>query len=153
MGAEGLELVLSVPVTRYINGWERIIEEPRIISGPLAGSLLRRGMVHVNVQGAGAAQVARAVDLLGASGSSQAYLGELAARREPIILPSQPARQQKARALALEMALHEETERRALDGELAMLEAMWREAEGIAAIADRLPDVPAPDPPRLSVEG
>jgi hypothetical protein len=52
-------------------------------------------------------------------------------------------------ALALEMALHEETERRALDGELAMLEGMWRQAEQIAAIADRLPEIPAPEPPRL----
>jgi hypothetical protein len=47
------------------------------------------------------------------------------------------------------MALHEETERRALDGELAMLEGMWREAEAIASIADRLPDEPAPDEPRI----
>ena len=40
--------------------------------------------------------------------------------------------------LALEMAAHEETERRAFEGELAVLEAAWREAEEIAAIADRL---------------
>lgn len=41
-------------------------------------------------------------------------------------------------ALALEMALHEEQERRALEGELAELEAAWREAEEIGAIADSL---------------
>lgn len=40
--------------------------------------------------------------------------------------------------LALEMAAHEETERRAFEGELALLEEAWREAEEIAAIADRL---------------
>ncbi len=40
--------------------------------------------------------------------------------------------------LALEMALHEEDERRALAGELRRLEAAWKEAEEIAAIADRL---------------
>ena len=40
--------------------------------------------------------------------------------------------------LALEMALQEEGERRALDGELAPLVAAWREAEEIAAIADAL---------------
>ena len=40
--------------------------------------------------------------------------------------------------LALEMALHEEQERRALEGELAQLEQAWREAEEIAAIADNL---------------
>jgi hypothetical protein len=40
--------------------------------------------------------------------------------------------------LALEMAAHEEQERRALEGELAELENAWREAEEIAAIADDL---------------
>jgi hypothetical protein len=40
--------------------------------------------------------------------------------------------------LALEMALHEESERRALDGELGDLERAWREAEEIAGIADNL---------------
>lgn len=40
--------------------------------------------------------------------------------------------------LALEMALHESTEQRAMEGELAVLEAAWREAEEIAAIADTL---------------
>jgi hypothetical protein len=38
--------------------------------------------------------------------------------------------------LALEMAAHEEQERRALEGELAILEAAWREAEVVAKIAD-----------------
>lgn len=46
--------------------------------------------------------------------------------------------------LALEMAAHEDAERRALDGELAELEAAWRDAEEIAAIADAL--FPAPPP-------
>ena len=40
--------------------------------------------------------------------------------------------------LALEMALHEEQERRALEGELWRLERAWEEAEEIAAIADNL---------------
>jgi hypothetical protein len=40
--------------------------------------------------------------------------------------------------LALEMALHEESERRALEGELASLAEAWREAEEVAAIADSL---------------
>jgi len=40
--------------------------------------------------------------------------------------------------LALEMALHEEAERRALQGELAVLERAWREAEELAGIADNL---------------
>ena len=38
--------------------------------------------------------------------------------------------------LALEMSIHEESERRAMEGELATLEAAWRDAEHIAAICD-----------------
>lgn len=45
--------------------------------------------------------------------------------------------------LALEMALHEETERRAMDGELAELERAWRDADEIAQIADTMFDSPA----------
>ena len=44
--------------------------------------------------------------------------------------------------LALEMAVHEEAERRVLEGELEVLENAWREAENIATIADSL--LPSP---------
>jgi hypothetical protein len=40
--------------------------------------------------------------------------------------------------LAVEMVLHEEQERRALEGELWLLERRWKEAEEIAAISDSL---------------
>lgn len=40
--------------------------------------------------------------------------------------------------LALEMVAHEDTEQRAMEGELKLLERQWREAEEVAAIADRL---------------
>ena len=40
--------------------------------------------------------------------------------------------------LAVEMALHEEQERRVLEGELDLLRDAWRDAEEIAAIADGL---------------
>jgi hypothetical protein len=40
--------------------------------------------------------------------------------------------------LALEMAGQEDSERRGLQGELELIEAEWREAEEIAAIADQL---------------
>ncbi|HEY6829871.1 MAG TPA: hypothetical protein VI259_23615 [Gemmatimonadaceae bacterium] len=46
--------------------------------------------------------------------------------------------------LALEMSVHEESERRAMEGELAILETAWRDAEQIAQIADE--DL---TPPRL----
>ncbi|HEY7895617.1 MAG TPA: hypothetical protein VIC24_12040 [Gemmatimonadaceae bacterium] len=40
--------------------------------------------------------------------------------------------------LALEMALHEDAERRAFEGELVELERAWQEAEEIASISDNL---------------
>jgi hypothetical protein len=40
--------------------------------------------------------------------------------------------------LAIEMATHEEAERRAMEGELAILEAAWKQADEIAGIADSL---------------
>jgi len=40
--------------------------------------------------------------------------------------------------LALEMAAHEDSERRALEGELALLEQAWKDAEEVAAIADNM---------------
>ena len=40
--------------------------------------------------------------------------------------------------LALEMAAHEESERRAMEGELAELAEAWRWAEEVAAIADNM---------------
>jgi hypothetical protein len=40
--------------------------------------------------------------------------------------------------LALEIAVNEEAERRALEGELILLEREWKEAEELAAISDDL---------------
>ena len=48
------------------------------------------------------------------------------------------AKMPKPIRLALEMALHEEQERRALEGELWLLERAWREAEEIAEISDNM---------------
>jgi hypothetical protein len=119
---------------------------PLVLTGAPARTLLARAMVHVNDQGARPAAVDAALRHLAAEGSPADFLR--AAARGERSLVSEPTS-----SLALEMALHEETERRALEGELAMLEGMWREAEGIAAIADRLPDLPAPEPPRLAARG
>ena len=53
-------------------------------------------------------------------------------RRTTNLLQSLPT----AGRLALEMASHEDSERRALEGELHVLEAAWKDAEEIAGIAD-----------------
>ncbi len=116
-------------------------------------------MVVANPRGAGRDAVLEGVERIAAAGSPEDYL-RAAARDGCVLMPefegaASPVGEifesTPASRLALEMALHEETERRALDGELAMLEGMWREAEEIASIADRLPDLPVPEPPRMAV--
>lgn len=111
------------------------------VSGPAARALLRRGMVHVNAAGATRAGLEDANRLLVQAGSAEDILREAAvggaalgkrAGKDPEVLKGPGA-------LAFEMALNEESERRALEGELAALEAAWREAEEIAAISDALP--------------
>ncbi len=47
-----------------------------------------------------------------------------------------------AARLAFEMAVHEDSEQRAMEGELAELERAWQDAEGVAHIADNLLTAP-----------
>lgn len=76
-------------------------------------------------------------------GAWRRFVGTFRGERIPgRALPVPPRSVPRVEALALEMALHEEAERAAMQGELAALEAAWREAEEIAAIADTLPDDP-----------
>jgi hypothetical protein len=73
-------------------------------------------------KGAGSTQSIRRAVALEADGSDARSL----AQYEPVAL------------LALEMAVHEERERRVLAGELEVLEREWREAEEVAGIVARL---------------
>lgn len=67
--------------------------------------------------------------------TSRSFWGRGAIGSEPrTALPKLPI----VDRLALEMAANEDSERRAMEGELTELEAAWREAEEIAAIADNL---------------
>jgi hypothetical protein len=74
-----------------------------------------------------------AVIRLAHAGSAEEYLRQIGRQSERIVLALPISVR-----LAIEMALHEEQERRALEGELAELELAWREAEEIGAIADSL---------------
>ena len=103
-----------------------------MLGGHAARTALGRALVHANEAGATRREVERAVERRSVSRSPEAFLGERAEGWMRLSEDPAPLR------LALEMAPHEETERRALHGELALLEAAWRQAEEIAAIADRL---------------
>ena len=102
-------------------------------------------MPKVNSYGGSKDVVQRAVANIEAAGHPDRYLAETL---RSIAAPGYAKRAEKKRSalqqlpkpakLAVEMALHEEQERRALEGELAILEAAWREAEEIAGIADDL---------------
>ncbi len=109
---------------------------PVILHGDSARRVLPRVMVVANAAGANRALVEEAVNILARERSPAEYVRRMAGEK----LWLGPHKNTRSQKLALEMALHEEAERRALDGELAGLEEMWRQAEGIAAIADRLPD-------------
>ena len=92
------------------------------------------------------AQVQEAVDRVQEAGSAEALVAAMATQRQPIpvwrkesqVRDVEPFGMSSERRLAFEMALHEEQERRALQGELLALEQAWRDAEEIAKIADNL---------------
>jgi hypothetical protein len=153
LGSEGEELVLHVPVTRAhlaVPGVPAIswFRYDRGATRELRGEAAMRGvgaiLPRLNTSGGSARAVQQAVQLLeqapdpqrlflrsaGATNRRGRWHG-LALNHAPL-LKDLPVTQR----LALEMAAHEETERRALEGELHILETAWREAEEIAHIAD-----------------
>lgn len=100
-----------------------------------AGTLL----THVNLWGASRSEVERAVEALEEHGHPDGFFDEAlreAAREGHGYTPISGL--PRDYRIPLEMAAHEESERRALEGELEELERAWREAEEIAAIADDL---------------
>ena len=81
-----------------------------------------------------------AVDIIGASRSLDHMMHtQLAALFGNLVTDRGGLNKLPASArLALEMVLHNDDERRALDGDMHLLEARWRDAEVVAAIADGL---------------
>ncbi|MYA11529.1 MAG: hypothetical protein F4237_00335 [Gemmatimonadetes bacterium] len=95
----------------------------------------------VNKAGGKKRTVADAVELIEAAGSPERLVTDLASANDFNMNDGSPGyiwKMPVPTRLALEMALHEEQERRALEGELWLLEQAWREAEEIAGIADDL---------------
>ena len=111
-----------------------------VLNDSEARAFLRRGMVHVNEKGGSRRDLDLAVGLLLQAGASSEFLARVGGQGRPLApRADMPGRHlNPSSALAVEMALHEEEERRAMQGELTLLEAAWREAEEIAGIADRL---------------
>jgi hypothetical protein len=111
-------------------------------SGSHAITAARLLLPGVNARGAGRSAVREAVDFLEeapvpydlfSAVARRAVERNRSTRRDHrIALRTLPL----AVRLALEMSAHEETERRAMEGELHLLESSWQEAEEIAGIAD-----------------
>jgi hypothetical protein len=117
----------------------------------------------VNRFGGSKKGVSAAVDEIEREGGPEAYLDNLTRISSALTRTTEPTGKKKRKTrsqwefkeglfglpvshrLALEMALHEEAERRAMQGELAELEAAWQAAEEIAAISDSLLVAPGVD--------
>ena len=112
--------------------WFRGDEARRIV-----GAILPK----LNSMGGKPRTVQDAVDEIESHGHPTDFLADLVEGddfRDKTGLPGFINKMPKPTKLALEMALHEEQERRALEGELWRLERAWEEAEEIAAISDNL---------------
>jgi hypothetical protein len=124
---------------------------PLVVRGEEARRLLERTLVLLNANGARRGHVDVALDALHRAGGAEGFIAAAAREGRALVggaptLGFHPSGEPMKGpsglgyfgVLALEMALHEESERRALEGELTLLEAAWRNAEEIAGIADRL---------------
>jgi len=109
--------------------------------GPEAERFASRIIPKVNRSGAKKDAVADAVRAIEDAGHPERFVKELVNSTEHAAGFRDYGAVQKMPSeirLALEMALHEEDERRAMEGELWRLERAWEEAEEIAAISDSL---------------
>jgi len=96
---------------------------------------------RMNASGGASGAVQNAVELIETTGHPERFLARIAEGQrfeDKKGVPGYVNKMPKPHKLALEMALHEEQERRALEGELWLLEKAWREAEEIADISDKL---------------
>lgn len=115
------------------------------LTGPTAMRAAGRILPRVNEYGGTDSQVRKAVTMIEEARAPERLFANIAAEPDSLVpdrIFDRDATQVKNIdanvRLALEMAAHEDSERRALEGELAILEEAWREAEEIASIADRL---------------
>ena len=125
-------------------GWGIRVQKGKRISvyeGPRAQQVAGRLLPRINARGGKPDVVRDAVGRIEAAGHPEEFLRRMSGRRKDGFAGDPSGVIAKLPAptkLALEMALHEESERRALAGELWRLERQWEEAEEIAAIADGL---------------
>jgi hypothetical protein len=149
-GAAGF--TLEIPESQGPRGSFRLRGERVVLAGKDALRAASVLLPQINRRGGNAETVERAVGLLGTARGPEELFAHYAfhrpdgririqsiyprvgSRSDSGLLLTMPA----AVRLALEMSLHEDDERRALEGELAELEDRWREAEEVATISDEM---------------
>jgi hypothetical protein len=134
---DGVRSTTKIQTKRTINS----VHLESTFSGSTAQRALSVILPHINKAGGSARQVRAAVGEIAASKQLDALIREAATRRQftnnvpgQNLLAGMPAETR----LALEMVLHNDDERRALEGEMQELEQRWLEAEEIASISDSL---------------
>jgi hypothetical protein len=128
-------------------------KDPVRLEGEAAGRAAMLVVPHLTPFGGSRRETQSAVDLIDGAGDPDRYLRWLVhhqrGRERELRTYGWDGADAGARAvtleyqglvtcLAVEMAVNEENERRVVHGELAILEEAWKEAEEVAAIADRL---------------
>jgi hypothetical protein len=122
------------------NGWALELSAGGSVTrstGTGATHTMRGLLTAMNFFGGRRQEVDSAISLLNRVGDSSRFIEGVALAGRATGSESLPLLPPDIR-LALEMALHEQSERRALDGELIALREEWQLAEEIAGIADNL---------------
>ena len=107
-----------------------------------------QGLAHMNQKGAPKSVVQLAAHQISDAGDTQQFIRNSIKLRDKRRRAGQLWRDESLDSfglryeerLAVEMAMHEDAERAALDGELGALEAAWKQAEEIGHISDRMFD-------------
>lgn len=120
----------------------RFAGDVAVLTGAEARAVATFVLPRLNPDGGSVLEVAEAVRWIEAiGGPERAFKGFANSRNVRPTLDHNKATfstMHPAVRLALEMAVHEDEERRLLRGELSALEIAWRREERLAAIADRL---------------
>jgi hypothetical protein len=138
---------------RYARGWSSGFSsgggQTLVYRGEDAMDIAGKLMARANRSGGSKQTIDQAVRRIESVGDPESFLIE-AVRESERLRRAKPKKLAKAGTagslaklpkdirLAIEMATHEEAERRAMEGELETLEAAWKQAEEIAGIADSL---------------
>jgi hypothetical protein len=124
---------------QHDTGWSEFTgTEAMIATGKIISGANRFGAADASVQDA-VREIESAGDAHGFLAAASSRNGWRSGRIQSLVNRYRGLGAMKLSAterLALEMSVHEESERRVMEGELAILETAWRDAEQIAQIAD-----------------